>query len=326
VALRGSTGSHAPPAPDEDLMSVASRAAALATRDAPLEEPVLPAAALERARAENFPVALRLLPARPRAHLLAIYGFARLCDDLGDEADGDRLALLDALERELERAFAGTARHPTLTRLAASLREVPLPAEPFRKLIEAGRRDQRISRHPTWADLRTSCAFSADPVGELVLHVFAAATPQRLRRSASVCTALQVVEHCQDVAEDLARDRIYLPTEDLARHGCDERALASPAASPALRRAIALQVERAAALLDDGEPLVASLRGPARLAVAGFVAGGRAVVDALRRIDCDVLAHPAPRPRRRDVARHALVLLARAARGRGGEGATQETR
>lgn len=311
-------------------MSVASGAAALATREthgsaASLPTPgaardlsavVLPAARMDRAHAENFPVALRLLPARERRHLLAIYGFARLCDDLGDEAEGDRPALLDALEDELDRAYAGTARHPDLTRLAAALREVPLPAEPFRRLLEAGRRDQRITRHPTWADLRESCAYSADPVGELVLHVFGAATPERLRRSASVCTALQVLEHCQDVAEDFANGRLYLPTEDLVRSGCDERALTATVASPELRRAIAMQVDRAAALLEDGAPLVASLRGAARLAVAGFVAGGRAVVDALRRIEHDVLAHPAPRPRRRDVVRHAARLLVDAARGR----------
>jgi squalene synthase HpnC len=271
-------------------------------------------AALARARRENFPVALRLLPDAKRRHLIAIYGFARLADDISDEASGDRLALLDALDRELDRALVGNARHPTLRRLAATIEAIALPEAPLRKLVEAGRRDQRVHRYATWEELRDYCALSADPVGELVLHVFGAASPERLARSESACTGLQLVEHCQDVAEDLGRGRVYLPAEDLARHGCSVDELGRAAATPALRRVVAFEVERARWLLADGERLVASLRGSARLAVAGFVAGGRAACDAIARVGFDVLAHPAPGPRRRDVVRHAFDLLLAAPR------------
>src|SRR5690606_12427993 len=124
--------------------------------------------------------------------------------------------------------------------------------------------------------LRTSCAFSADPVGELVLYVFGAATPERLALSSDVCTALQVLEHCQDVAEDFARGRIYLPEEDLARFGCAQGELGRDGASPALRAVLAFEVDRARGLLRSGDALAGSLRGAARFAVAGFCAGGRA--------------------------------------------------
>ena len=170
---------------------------------------------MARARFENFPVALRWLPAQLRRDLLALYGFARLADDLGDEVEGDRLACLDALERDLERAFEGTARHPLLRRLTPTLRAHSLPREPFRSLIEANRRDQKVHRYETFDALLGYCALSANPVGHLVLHVAGAATSENLELSDAICTALQIVEHLQDVAEDQAAGRVYLPAADL---------------------------------------------------------------------------------------------------------------
>ncbi len=116
---------------------------------------------LARADGENFPVALRLLPRELRRDLLALYGFARLADTLGDEAEGDREALLDALETELDLAFEGRATHPLLRRLEPTLRSHSLPARPFRRLVEANRRDQRVQRYPSFAELRGYCALSA---------------------------------------------------------------------------------------------------------------------------------------------------------------------
>jgi squalene-associated FAD-dependent desaturase len=184
-----------------------------------------------------------------------------------------------------------------------------LPREPFLALIEANRRDQVVTRYQSWSELEGYCALSANPVGHLVLALFGAATPERILRSDDICTALQLVEHCQDVAEDLRRGRVYLPAEDLARHGCSEADLDAAAASPALRAVLSCEAERARDLLGAGVPLVASLRGAARVAVAGFVAGGLATVDALERVQHDVLAHPAPRPRRTRLVRHGVRLL-----------------
>jgi len=266
-------------------------------------------ALLARARRENFPVALALLSRAQRAHLMALYGFARLTDDVGDEAEGDRLALLGELSADLDRLFAGREPlHPVLQRLAPTVRALRLPEQPFRRLIEANRRDQRVFRYATWAELRDYCALSANPVGRLVLHVFGAATLDRFAASDAVCTALQLVEHCQDVAEDLARGRLYLPAEDLARFGCDESDLRAPSASPAVRALLRFEVERVRALLDLGAPLVRRLRGRARLAIAGFIAGGRAAADAIERAGFDVLAG-APRPGRRDRLRAFVAAL-----------------
>jgi squalene synthase HpnC len=264
--------------------------------DAPIGAPTVQAV-MARAADENFPVASRALPRRVRSDLLAIYGFARLVDELGDSAEGDRLAALDWLEGDLDRAFAGRPEHPLLARLVPTIRSGALPREPFERLIEANRVDQRVSRYRSWEQLRAYCALSADPVGELVLAVLGMATPSRIALSDSICTALQLTEHCQDVAEDLARGRVYLPQEDLERFGCTTADLGARHAGDPLRGVIAFEVTRARGLLVEGAPLIGELRGRARLAVAAFVAGGRAALDAIERARYDVLPGP-PRPAR----------------------------
>jgi phytoene/squalene synthetase len=218
----------------------AQSAGVLPTRDA----------VMVQARDENFPVALWLLGPRLRRHLLAIYGFARLVDDVGDEVEGDRLALLDQLEHELE-----DPRHPVMRALAGTIREYALPREPFLRLIEANRRDQIVTRYESLDELLDYCQLSAAPVGELVLRIFGVATADRIVLSDRICTALQIIEHIQDVEEDRARGRVYV----------------GPFAGPAQARA----------LLEQGAPLVGQLRGRARLAVAGFLAGGRLALDRL---------------------------------------------
>ena len=303
------------------------------------------AAVMGRASGENFPVASRLLPGPARTHLLAIYGFARLIDEIGDGPLGNlatgpglatgtgarpggagadagpatgsateagaspraRLAALNALEADLDRAFDGEAEHPLLRRLAPTLRECRLPREPFLRLIEANRVDQRVARYETWEQLRGYCRLSADPVGELVLGVFGQADPARIALSDEICTALQLAEHCQDVAEDRDLGRVYLPAEDLARFGCTFADLDAPDASGPLREVLAFEVDRARGLLARGAPLIGRLHGlRERLAVAAFVAGGRAALDAVERAGCDVLSGP---PKAGNVRR--LLALAR---------------
>lgn len=268
---------------------------------------------MARVRGENFAVASRLLPRRERGHLLALYGFARLTDELGDEASGDRLTALDWLERELDLAYSGRAEHPLLRALTPALRECQLPQRAFLALIEANRVDQRVSRYETWEQLLGYCELSANPVGELVLGVLGLASSERVDLSNSICTSLQLAEHWQDVAEDLARGRVYIPAEDLVRFGCEERDLHAAHAGEPLRQVLAMEVARTYALLDRGAPLIGTLRGRAKVAVAAYLGGARAALGAIERADYDVLAGP-PRAGR---ARRALALVHALADGRG---------
>lgn len=292
-----------------------------------LSSPEFPGAqaVMGKAGGENFSVASRLLSRGDRRHLLAVYGFARLADELGDEHDGDRLAALDWLEDELASSHAGRGRHPLLLDLQATIAECELPQEPFLRLIEANRLDQRVTHYETWKQLEGYCELSANPVGELVLRVFGLATPERIALSDRVCTALQLAEHLQDVAEDVARGRLYLPAEDLARFGCSHERLSrliehggeegdgscvrTRAATQSddlgscweqLRETVSFEIARARELLAAGIPLVSGVPGRPKLAVGAFVAGGRAALEAIERAHCDVLGRVrrASRPRR----------------------------
>jgi squalene synthase HpnC len=266
-------------------------------------------AVMARAQTENFPVASRLLGSAHREHLLAVYGFARLVDELGDSVErpaSERLAALDWLSGELDAAFAGTPAHPLMRRLQPTIRECRLARGPFERLIEANRLDQRRERYETWLQLREYCALSADPVGEIVLGVFGLASPERIALSDRICTALQLAEHCQDVAEDLRRGRIYLPAEDLARFGCDPHELSAPHASAPVRAVLAFEVDRARGLIAEGLPLLGTLHGRARFAVAAFAAGGSAALDAIERAGSDVF----PGPPKAGNARRLAALVA----------------
>jgi squalene synthase HpnC len=261
------------------------------------------------ASGENFPVALRMLPARHRKHLTNLYFFARLTDDLGDEARGEdnvtelRLRLLDELAADVDRIYSGkTPQSPVIKAMAETVRECEVPAQPLLDLIQANRQDQLVARYRTYRELEQYCELSANPVGQIVLYIFGVATPRRIEFSDSICTALQLAEHWQDVAEDLAAGRIYLPGEDLERFGVTEADLAAPGASRNVKQLMIFETDRAERLLDSGAPLVHTLHGAARLAVAGYLAGGRAALAAIRGQDYDVL-RGTPRPRKQRLAK-----------------------
>ncbi|MFH8666917.1 squalene synthase HpnC [Streptomyces anulatus] len=288
-------------------------------------------ATLGKAADENFPVAPFFLPRAWRDDLMAVYGFARLVDDIGDgdlapggadarhlglepEQSDDRLVMLDAFETDLYRVFATTGEephHPLLRNLRPTVRRRALTPEPFLGLIEANRQDQKIRRYGTYAELAAYCELSANPVGRLVLALTDTASPERIRRSDAVCTALQIVEHLQDVAEDLERDRIYLPADDMERFRVAESDLAAPSAGAGVRALIAYEAQRASELLNEGPPLVGSVNGRLKLLLAGFVGGGRSALTAISAAGFDVLLGP-PKPTKPSLLREVGIVLRRA--------------
>jgi len=262
-----------------------------------------PADLAQRERAENFPVVLGVLPRRHRRALHAVYAFARTVDDVGDRAPGDRVAMLQALDECVSRTWAGEAfdDDPVFAALRRTVVD-RVPERYFHALVRANLQDQRVNRYPTFDALLDYCRLSADPVGRIVLAVFDRHTPPLLELSDRVCTALQLLEHWQDVGEDRRAGRVYVPTEDLLGFGVPESDLDAPTASPALARLMRHEIERAAVILAEGTPLVRRLHGWARCCVAGYVAGGRATVTALRRTEGDVLGRTATPSRVRTAA------------------------
>jgi squalene synthase HpnC len=274
--------------------------------------------------AENFPVALRVLPRAPRKKLQAAYAFARLVDDVGDEYSGDRLAMLDYIERDVARLAAPSTesissaqldpRLPVVAALWPLVHESGVRLSEFRDLIEANRRDQSVLEYETFEDLLDYCRLSANPIGRIVLAVAGGSTAQNLTDSDAVCSALQVLEHCQDVGEDARAGRVYLPQRDLELAAVPRTDLTAPDTSPALRAVILKQVDRAEGMLQAGRGLIAALSGWGRLAVAGYVAGGETTAEALRRSGGEVLSQSVRSSKGVTVARTARLALMPAGR------------
>jgi squalene synthase HpnC len=270
---------------------------------------------LARAGGENFPVASLLFPRRLRPHLMSVYGFARLVDQLGDEAGADaadRLRLLDWLDGELDAVYRGSApSHPLLRRLAWTIEGFSIPREPFDRLIAANRQDQTVARYATFRDLLAYCDLSANPVGELVLYLCRSVTPEHVALSDATCTGLQLVEFWQDLGEDAARGRVYVPQEDLDRFGYDEDRLRRGVADERFRAVMAFEAGRTRGLLERGRPLGRRLPGRMGLAVRLFTAGGLAALGDLARREYDTLRDNAHASRARRAA-FAVRELARA--------------
>jgi squalene synthase HpnC len=266
-----------------------------------------------RAHAENFTVVSWFLPRELRPHFLALYAFCRATDDLGDEAAGDRLALLDAHEDALRACYEGRRDHPLFIALGRTIDACSIPADPFLRLIEANRIDQRLSHVDTYDDLLNYCRYSATPVGEMVLHVLGYHDERRRKFSDAICIGLQLANFWQDVSVDLHKGRIYIPRADMARFGYDEEDLRQGRATEAFRNLMRFEVERARQLFAYGRPLEDLVDGRARLDVALFRRGGEAALSAIEAAGFDVLSRRPPVSRltkARLMLTQALALLA----------------
>jgi squalene synthase HpnC len=246
---------------------------------------------------ENFHVASWFLPTRLRPHFYSIYAYCRISDDLGDEV-GNReqsLALLDLWGRELDACYRGETRHPVFVALAETIRACDIPQKPFADLLVAFRQDQTVTRYQTMGDVLDYCKNSADPVGRLVLYACGYRDPERFQLSDYTCTALQLANFWQDLSSDYtARDRIYLPVQDMERYGVDEALIAQRNPTQAFRELVRYQVDYARQLFNKGLPLIAKVDRELALDLDLFSRGGLEILDAIERAQYDVLtARPA---------------------------------
>lgn len=262
---------------------------------------------------ENFPVASWLVPRRQRPAVQALYRFARYADDVADEGEvgpAERLAELDALQR----ALLDLARpHPAVQALLPHLAGLPGALDDCQALLSAFRQDVTVHRHPDFAHLRDYCSRSADPVGRLMLALFGCRHEALLPASDAICTGLQLLNFVQDVAIDVARGRLYIPLDELSAAALTpadlDRACREGRAGPALRRLLAAQTDRAAALLESGAPLARQVPWRLGLELRAVLGGARRVIALLRAGDHDPFLER-PRLRRRD----ALAVLGHALR------------
>jgi len=244
---------------------------------------------LARTHYENFTVGSWLLPRDRLRDVCAVYAFCRMVDDLGDEAPGDRLHLLDLWEEDLRRCYEGTPRHPYLIALQQTIRRHDIPITPFMKLIQANRMDQTVHRYETYEQLLHYCDHSANPVGHLFLYLFGYRDEERQRLADFTCTALQLTNFWQDVRRDLEMGRVYIPLEDMERFRYSVQDLERRVVDDRFRALMRFEVERARDLFLRGLPLVDRVEGIVRLDIALFTRGGMAVLDRIARQGYDTL-------------------------------------
>ncbi len=241
---------------------------------------------------ENFHVATWFLPEALRPHFHAIYAYCRISDDLGDEV-GDTaqsLALLDLWGRELAACYEGRARHPVFVALAETIRSCSIPKEPFADLLTAFRQDQTVARYDTMQDVLAYCRYSANPVGRLVLYACGYADEERFRLSDATCSALQLANFWQDVRVDFAKDRVYLPQDDMQRFGVSDETMAAGVATAEFRALLRHEVDFARGLLEKGLPLIGMVGRDLALDLDLFSRGGLEILNAIERQGYDVLS------------------------------------
>ena len=252
---------------------------------------------------ENFPVASRLVPARLRPAVVAIYRFARTADDFADEGDappGERLASLERFDAALrEIAAGGNPALPPFPELTTAIREHRLPIALFHDLLSAFKQDVTVARYATFADVRDYCRRSADPVGRLLLALYGAQTDDNLRHSDSICTGLQLANFWQDIAIDWRKDRVYVPQEDLDRFGVSLAHIADGRVDAAWRDLLGFECARTRSLLESGRPLTRRLPWRLGLELSAVIEGGLRIVKRIDAVGGDVFTRR-PVLRKRD--------------------------
>lgn len=234
---------------------------------------------------ENFPVASILMPRRLRKPVAAIYHFARAADDIADEGDmnnADRLRQLDEFRNELTRISSDTIpTSPLFQALALEIHQHGLPMQPFYDLLDAFSQDVIKKRYANFDDLLDYCKRSANPVGNLLLHLYGEATPVNVAYSDAICTSLQLINFWQDLAKDFAIGRIYLPGDEMSQFGINEEHFAKQHADGAWQALMKFQVDRARAMMLSGKPLGSILTGRIGLEMRMIIAGGLRILDKL---------------------------------------------
>lgn len=252
---------------------------------------------LAQSHYENFPVASRLLPARMRPHVAAIYAFARIADDMADEGSrpaSERIAELDAWGARLDRALVGAdAAGPNAHVFVAArhtIDECRLPPALFHDLLSAFRQDVTVTRYPTWDALTDYCRRSANPVGRLVLRVAGVDRADADTASDAVCTALQLTNFWQDLEIDWKKGRLYVPESIWGPAGAREPDLTSRRLTPQWRAALQDAIRRTRKLFAEGRAVCDEVSGRLRYELRVTWLGGTRILDKIEAADFDMFA------------------------------------
>ncbi|WP_246151292.1 squalene synthase HpnC [Rubripirellula reticaptiva] len=252
-------------------------------------------AAIAKSHYENFLVASLLLPKRLKQPFYDVYAFCRTADDVADESPSPQIATerLAETQRQLDATFAGLPPTAPFVALADTIVRFQLPKQPFDDLMSAFRQDQETTRYAEFDQLLDYCCRSANPVGRIVLQMSGCCDDDSAALSDQICTGLQLANFWQDVKRDFEIGRVYLPADQMKRYGVTESDFilgAERNLTPvSLRDAINQQCELAEQFLRRGLPLINQVPSWLAADIRLFAHGGLATIEAIRRVDFDVL-------------------------------------
>lgn len=231
----------------------------------------------------NFSVGFRFLPKQKRLAVYAAYAFCRVADDIADDGvdwrlvggRGEETVLadpstenrqrgLDSWQTELDAAYSGHPSHPITIALADALQHFAIPRSAFVALLDGCRQDMVKTRYETFEELLQYCQLVASSISDISLSIFGYRSPDAIAHGRSLATALQLTNVTRDIGDDLGRDRVYLPAEELRRFGVEERELFARSENERVLRLIGLQIERAERYFREAEPLLQELDFDAR--------------------------------------------------------------
>ncbi len=246
---------------------------------------------IAKAHYENFPIGW-FIPKALRKHVYAVYAFARTADDFSDEEEfeGKRIERLDEFERKLDDAVLGRADEPLFIAVAETLEKTGIPPRHLKDLLTAFRLDTTKKRYRDYRELETYCVYSANPIGRIVLTLFGFNDPRLLELSDRICTGIQLVNHWQDIAVDLKKNRVYLPEEDLNRFGYSYEDLAQRRLDDRFRSLMRFEVARTRSLLYEGRPLLDELERSLKWQVSLMWLGPMKILERIEKSQYDVFS------------------------------------
>lgn len=248
---------------------------------------------------ENFPVASVFLPRHLRGPIALIYSFARQADDFADEGDlsiEERLGLLDDFREQLDllQAYINPKREFFLV-LGKMIRSKKLPLSPFYDLLNAFSQDVVKTRYANYDEVLAYCAQSANPIGRLLLHLYGQASPENIKLSDHLCSALQLINFLQDIADDFKKNadkqRIYLCQDEMAKFGVTEQMIADQVVNANWQQLMRFNLDRTSRLLQAGKPLGRILKGRIGFEMRMIIAGGERIICKLDQVNGDIYQH-----------------------------------
>lgn len=279
----------------------------LAQADAALQEDYARCASITRRSSSNFYYAFMLLPAERRQALYSVYAFCRFVDDIADDGStGKPAELLTRWREELERVFNGSPTHPISRALAHNVRRFAIPRRYFEEIIDGVEMDLQHTRYATFEELRLYCYRVASAVGLVCIEIFGYRNPRTRQYAENLGIAFQLTNIIRDLSEDAARDRIYLPLEDLARFGVREGEILRGADTLELRRLLEHELERARSFYVLAEQALAAEDRPAMVCAEAMRSIYRALLERIASKGCGVVGR-----RHRISTPHKLYLVGR---------------